>query len=447
MNKKINLLVGGIAVVCLSAAMLIGVKGLDKPEKNKVSVPTESSQSTSQTAKVETPVSSQKDIVWGQQLGTSAEDLTVAIAVDGLGNNCTVGYTLGDVVGKNKGNKDLLILNQDSEGKKLWVLQTGTDASDVANGVVYDAQGDIYITGNTLGNFGNTSEVGRVFIQKISKEGKVLWTKQYGPDKRATSNAIKIDKEGNLFISGSTEGQMGEAVFGVSDAFLMKLDKEGEILWTCQWGTESTDEVKGIDLDKAGNIYAMGNTYGTMGEANFGQMDIFLSQISPEGKLNFSKQYGSPSNETGTKVLVDADNNCYLTGWTDGDFADKQLGAGDAMLLKVSATGDVLWKKQFGTDLWDGIHSIVQSKSNPKDIIVGGCQNYSNCQAFLRKFDADGNEIWKKELIPAFSTCGREIGIDDQGFIYQTGGTHGQLFGTDAFAGAESDVFVYKISE
>lgn len=444
MNKKAGIALGIILLLGMTTAAVMGV---NKPSESVVSKVEAPAPAPVSAPAPELPVSSQKDVVWGQQMGTAAEDLTVAIAVTPEGNSCAVGYTLGDLTDANKGDKDIFAVSLDSDGNKIWELQSGTDSNDVANSVVLNSAGEAYITGNTLGQFGQESGSGRIFVQKVSKEGKLLWTKQYGPDKRASSNAIRMDQDENIYIAGTTEGEMGEMAYGVSDAFIMKLDSEGNSLWTCQWGSSGSDEVKGIDIDNSGNIYAIGNTYGTLGEANLGLMDIFLSQISSEGKVIYNRQFGSASNETATQVLVDGDNNLYLTGWSDGDFADKQKGSGDSIVFKVSKDGKELWKKQFGTSLWDGVHAIVLSKEDPKSVIVGGCQNYSNCQAFLRKFDTDGNEIWKKELIPTFSTCGREIAIDDQGYIYQTGGTHGQLFGTAGFKGFESDIFVYKISE
>jgi len=427
----------------LIVAVVLWSNQLGDSPKVESQVPVTSNETTSS----DTAKSNTKNVVWGQQIGSGAEDLAVSIAVDSQGNSCVAGYTLGDVAGKNKGNKDILVSRLDASGKILWTLQTGTESEDTANYIVLNSAGEAYITGNAYGKFGSESGTGSIFIQKISRDGKLLWTKKYGTEKSATSNTIRLDTNENLYISGSTNGKMGDVTFGQSDAFLSKLDRDGNLLWTCQWGTDVADEVKGIALDQAGNIFAIGDTYGTLGGTNLGGSDIFVSQISPDGKLVFSKQFGTTANDVATKVLVDKDKNIYLTGWTDGDFVGTQIGAGDSLLMKLSSTGEMLWKKQFGTALWDGIHAIVLSKDDPKNIIVGGCQNYNQCQAFLRKFDSDGNEIWRKEQIPTFSTCGREIGIDDQGYIYQTGGTHGKLYGTKAFQGTESDVFVYKISE
>lgn len=446
MIKKARISKGIIMTLVATAALSTGCQQTAKNPTTQAAVPDASTTTVSETKAPET-VGIVNEVLWGQQFGTLYEDLAISIAVDKEGNSCVAGYTLGDVAGSNKGDKDVLVAKFDTTGKQLWSLQTGTDGSENANYIVLNAAGDAYVTGNTTGKFASDSDEGRIFIQKISKSGKLLWTKQYGGSERATSNVILIDAKENLYISGSTNGKLGEKSFGNNDAYLSKLDSEGKVIWTCQWGTDGNEEIKGIDLDESGNIFAVGDTSGNIDGSNIGIVDVFVSQISPEGKVVFSKQFGTAVADTSTQVLASSDKNIYLTGWTSGDFADKNLGSDDAILMKLSSTGEMLWKKQFGTPLWDGIHGIVQSKDDPAAIIVGGCQNYGECQAFLRKFDADGNEVWKKEQIPAFSTCGRGIAIDDQGFIYQTGGTHGQLYGDKVFEGVASDIFIYKVSE
>lgn len=447
MNKKMTVSMGMLLALGVAAAVFIGMNKPVAVQEVKTEVATTTEAVTPSVTEVKAPVSSQKDVLWGQQMGTAEEDLTTAIAVDANGYHCIAGYTAGDLIEKNKGGKDIIVMSYSADGKRQWAVQTGTESTDQANSVVFDSAGNLYVTGLTVGSFGKDSGIGQIFVQKINREGKILWTKQYGGTDRAMSNAIAIDSKGNLFIGGSMNGQMGKKAFGGSDAFISKMDKDGRVIWTSQWGADSSEEVTGLDFDPEGNIYVIGQTDGKLGEEQIGQMDIFLSKLSPDGKVLYSQQYGSTVADRATKILVDGDRNVYLTGWTNGDFVGTQVGNGDSIFLKVSNDGKILWKKQFGTDLWDGIHSIVQSKNDPDSVIVGGCQNYSDCQAFLRKYDTNGNEIWIQDLIPEFSTCGREIGIDDKGFIYQTGGTHGQLYGEKAFEGVESDVFVYKISE
>jgi hypothetical protein len=77
-------------------------------------------------------------------------------------------------------------------------------------------------------------------------------------------------------------------------------------------------------------------------------------------------------------------------------------------------------------------------------VIVGGCQNYDQCQAFLREFDAEGHELWQTRVATEQTMCGTQVGLDRYGNIYQVGGTHGPAFGP--YAGTGNDIFLVKLS-
>jgi len=435
----ISLLVGCQNTVDTSSSTTTeGTSSTEALETTTVTVTTEATN--------EALISSAEKVIWGQQQGTANEDLGTAIAVDASGNSCAVGFTSGAVTGDNLGSNDVLISYFDVTGENSWTIQTGTAQTDIATSVVFDKASDLYVTGTTTGNFGPEAGVGEIFIQKISKDGKIQWTKQYGGQPHATSTHITLDSEGNLFICGSTNGALQGPGKGRSDAYVMKLDASGNVLWTSQWGTELADEATGLAMDQEGNLYVIGSTEGTLGTEALGRKDVFYSQLSATGEIRNSYQYGTALDEYATKIVVDQDQNVFLAGWTNGELVAPKQGKGDSILIKADVNGTVLWQKQFGTALWDGIHGIILDKTNPTRVIVGGCSNYDNCQAFIINYDTDGNVVWNKTLIPEFSTCGREIAMDDQGNLYQTGGTHGQLYGTAAFEGPESDIFIYKIS-
>lgn len=445
--RRLGVLGRVIGVGLITMALLAGCQSSNEKLKTSetISTPESPTQSTSELASEATefePVSSVDKIIWGQQIGTDKEDIGLTIAVDSTGKSCVAGYTLG---GNQSGGKDVLISLYDEMGKNMWTLQTGTASSDSANGIIFDNYGDVYVTGTTAGSFSEDLGVGNIFIQKISVSGKVEWTKQYGGLTQATSSQIYQDIDDNLYICGSTQGELGGTNLGQADAYLMKLDAQGNILWTSQWGTDQYDAATGFSMDDEGNFYVIGNTGGILGSEGLGKRDLFYTQLNANGDVIKSYQFGTAFDENASKIAVDEDKNVYLTGWTNGELVAPKQGNGDAVLIKVNDTGEIVWEKQFGTSLWDGIHSVIIDKTNPTHVIVGGCSNYDQCQAFIINYDAEGQVEWNLTLMPKFSTCGREIAMDDQGNLYQTGGTHGQLFNTNDFEGTESDLFVYKI--
>ena len=389
--------------------------------------------------------SQEPQLVWGRQLGTTASDFSDRVAADAEGNSWFAGSTSGNLGGQVFGGADIVVSKYDVSGNRLWVTQFGTASDEGAKAITLDPQGNAYITGSTAGKLGDTQFGGTdVFVCKLDATGAVSWIRQFGASRSDVGNAVKLDASGNIYVAGATTGKLGTNVFGGQDNFLSKFDSGGQMLWTRQWGTTSDDTANGMALDQEGNIFVVGQTYGKLGSTSFGNGDMFLTKIDPAGNVLWSQQYGTTSTDTAMSVLVDDETNIYVGGSTLGNMGSSQLGQGDAVLLKLSSTGTILWQRQFGTTGWDGIKETLLSPGDPKGVLVSGCGNYPQCLAFVRKFDPQGNELWKKEIFPAQATCGGTIAMDGKGNLFQCGGTTASLF--DTYQGGGNDIFLVKYS-
>jgi Beta-propeller repeat len=381
-------------------------------------------------------------LVWGRQLGTTAGDFADRVAADADGNSWFAGNTSGNLGGQAFGGSDIVVGKYDPLGNQLWVTQFGTAQDDSAKAITLDPQGNAYITGNTAGKLGDTQFGGTdAFISKLNTTGAVSWIRQFGTTGTDAGNAIKLDAGGNIFVVGATTGILGTNQFGGQDCFLSKFDPNGQLLWIRQWGTSSDDGANGMALDQGGNIYVVGYTSGRLGSASFGNWDMFLTKIDPAGNILWSQQYGTSALDSALGVAVDDETNIYVGGSTYGSMGGSQLGQGDSVLLKLSPTGTLLWQRQFGTTSWDGIKEVLLSPGTPKGVIVSGCGRYPSCLAFARKFDPQGNELWKREIIPAQPTCGGTIAMDGHGNFFQCGGTSASLYGAQQGNG---DIFLVK---
>ena len=80
-----------------------------------------------------------------------------------------------------------------------------------------------------------------------------------------TATAITVDKKHNLYLTGWTEGTLGQANQGEADVFLAKYDAEGNQIWIKQFGTEAKDTATALDVDKSGAVFIIGSTEGTLG--------------------------------------------------------------------------------------------------------------------------------------------------------------------------------------
>jgi hypothetical protein len=382
---------------------------------------------------------------WGRQWGTAAEDFGRSVVVSPHGRCYVGGSTGGDLAGKSAGQDDVLVAAFDPSGGRLWAVQFGSPERDSAMSLALTPEGGVYVGGVTGGALAGAAHGGTdLFVAKLAPAGGIEWLRQFGSSVNDACGAIVGDAAGNVFVTGTTDGRLGEKTYGAADVFLLKISPAGALLWACQWGSDRPDGGRGVAIDAAGALYVTGSTAGSLdGSANAGETDLFVSKIDAAGVLQWTRQFGTPAHDQGMNLCVDTQGAVYVGGSSGGTFAGAQTGQGDAILLKLSVTGALLWKRQFGTASWDGVHGVALSADDQQNVIAGGCQNWPNCQAFLREFAPDGRELWATTIPTAQSVCGTQIAVLPGGGLYQTGGTHGAAFGD--YQGSGNDLVLVRL--
>ena len=119
---------------------------------------------------------------------------------------------------------------------------------------------------------------------------------------------------------------------GRKDIFLVKFDSFGKRQWTKQWGSYSDDYGESVTVNKLGNIYVTGKK-GTSGKDR-----NFLKKCNPSGGTKWNKRFGQYSSST-YGVTSDTTGNIYITGCTQNRLdGNNNLGRNDIFLMKLSYT-------------------------------------------------------------------------------------------------------------
>jgi len=257
------------------------------------------------------------------------------------------GYTYGGLDGNtNSGITDIFLVKYNSSGTKQWTKQFGTSSVDVGRGVTTDSSDNIYVTGYTVGGLDNkTWSMGDdrdIFLVKYNSSGTKQWTKQLRSRGGDDGNGVTTDSSGNIYVTGNTQGEFdGNTSSGSTDIFLVKYNSSGTKQWTKQLGTSDTDRGNGVTTDSSGNIYVSGTTEGGLdGNTNSGQQDIFLVKYNSSGTKQWTKQLGTSSNDKGNGVTTDSSGNIYVVGSTYGGLdGNTNLGGFDIVLIKYNSSG------------------------------------------------------------------------------------------------------------
>ena len=219
---------------------------------------------------------------WSRQFGTSAYDDVWSIAVDTAGNVYTAGSTDGDLYGFNAGIEfDIFVNKFDLLGNLIASVQFGTAYDDSQPYISVDSSGNVFIAGWTSGVFtGNTFLGGYdVFVAKFNSSLVLQGTvKQFGTTGVDCVCALAADGSGSVYVAGNTAGAFsGYTNLGSRDAFVAKFNSSLDLQGTVQqFGTSENDVAYSVAVDSTRNVYVAGSSLGDLFGDNAGDSDAFI---------------------------------------------------------------------------------------------------------------------------------------------------------------------------
>jgi hypothetical protein len=293
---------------------------------------------------------------------------------------------LGD--GTTGSTRDAVILRLDSAGQQRWSLRWGDDADQVTKAVAVDPEGNALVVGLVRGTIQLdpahvlVNDAGwSVFVVKLDPAGGVLWSKAFGSSTlHLVPTAIAADKDGapvfvGYFIDPITFG--GDTLTGAKgreSAFVVKLDKDGNHLWSHAFGGSGDTRAHGVALGPDGAVFSVGifSKDATFGGASQGSPDAlgtngFLAKLASDGSPAWVRALSEPegSNTTTRRpvygVAAAPDGDVVLVG--DGGYAvglvvfdpahpttsaRAGVGAVDFMIARYSGSGTLVWASLFG---------------------------------------------------------------------------------------------------
>lgn len=278
------------------------------------------------------------------QFGTPFADFGHEIEIDDNNKIFIVGETEGSL-GDNRnnasnpddpslpGNADPFFVRYDDEGRQEFAIQFGSSAQDTGRGLALDnANNTVLLSGATFGDINQdeqtTGTAGDAWVGSYSSiDGSENWLQQIGTDQEDQALDVAVDRQGNVYVVGFTEGSLEEEVAnaGDKDAWLAKYSPAGELLWVDQLGTEAEDQATSVAVDNGNNIFVTGFTRGdiTGEEDNFineGESDIWVAKYNPEAQNPETIiQYGSFGQEFAYDVTTDGEGRVYIAATSDGN--------------------------------------------------------------------------------------------------------------------------------
>jgi len=385
--------------------------------------------------------------------GNSGE-VARGIAIDDARNVLyVVGSTTGDLNGQpNSGLNDFFITKYDTDGVHQWTVVNGTAFSDLGWDVAVDTAGDVYLTGMTEGALeGNTQHGGRdIFISKYDADGVHQWTAQPGTNNYEYGYGIAVDPGSNAYVVGySGAGLDGNTHLGQTDIIVTKYNTNGVRQWTQQLGTASFDIGKAIAVDSSGNVYLTGDTDGVLGSAANGETDAFVAKLDTDGAFQWAAQLGTGAEDWSYGIALDSEGSVHVSGYTAGTLSGNvSQGTTDYFIAKYSTGGLYQWSLQDGRELEDwsfalaidpfnniyatGVtHALLPNRASSEDIFIARYGDYAVTGGGL--YTVGGTVMGTLGTFTLTNNGGDDITIAEDGsFTFPTGLPDGASYSVEA---------------
>lgn len=168
-------------------------------------------------------------VAWTRQFGTLLGELATSVGVGPDGSVYVAGFTFGDLGGTNLGSGDIFLRSYNADGNEGWTVQFGTSLFEQPLNMALNASSGIYLAGFTLGGFPGQVWAGGedAFVAKIDASGTLVWIRQFGTTASDRAQAISLDGNGDIFVAGITGGTFpGQTSAGGTDVFLAKISMQ-----------------------------------------------------------------------------------------------------------------------------------------------------------------------------------------------------------------------------
>jgi hypothetical protein len=181
---------------------------------------------------------------------------------------------------------------------------------------------------------------------RLGADGQARWQHR--------SQSAEPDRAEGLALAGGAVVIGGGNEAGAQRGlYVRKLGLDGQARWTARYTASPADSVVALRALPDGSLLMLANVFGSFrGGAWQGQQDIAIARLAADdGRVLASWQYGGSGSDFATDLVVDGDGRWWVLGETDGRMAPgaTPAGASDLFLLQISAQGELLASAQWGT--------------------------------------------------------------------------------------------------
>lgn len=262
---------------------------------------------------------------------------------------------------------------------------------------------------------------------RINESGLILSVNVYGGTLHDHPSCIRATTDGGFILAGGSKsndgvlsGHHGSTEY--FDAWALKGDSAGNVVWSKSIGGTRDDFLRYAEPLNDGSYVFVGESFSEDGDisehkGSNSTGDILVIKLDASGNLLWEKTYGGKVDDIGHRIIELADGGLAVIGQTasiDGDVGNPH-GGDDFWLLMLDSDGNLLWEKTYGGSLQDVARSIEVTSDG--GFLIGGLSASSDGDVSANN---GGNDFWivKTDAAGNIQWAANYGGtLDDNGFV------------------------------
>jgi len=280
-------------------------------------------------------------IEWDRTFGGSAADVIYSIIQTEDRGYAVAGKTKSIASGEKAWG---IKLNR--RGNKIWDNTFAKRTDDEIFSIIQTKDGGYAVCGYT-----GAKDWGEVdsWIIKLDKTLNIEWDKIFGGIGWDETNSMLQEEDGSFIVFGFVQSKDK----GREDGWIAKLDENGEMVWDKSFGGSQNDEVfSGIKTADGG--YAVCGYTESKGAGGY---DAWIAKLDEDGEVVWDKAFGGIEADVANSIIQTIEGGYALAGYT----WSKGAGREDAWMIKLDENGEVVWDKTFGGSDEDVARCIIQT--------------------------------------------------------------------------------------
>ncbi|MCB0375558.1 MAG: hypothetical protein KDD04_06535, partial [Sinomicrobium sp.] len=278
---------------------------------------------------------------------------------------------------------------------------------------------------------------------------ETAWVKTFGGSEDDVAVSVIAASDGTYMVLGttaSTNGDITDNAVAENDFWLLKIDGEGNVVWSKTYGGSGEDIGQSVIQTADGGYAIAGYSQSSDGDGsnNEGFHDQWLLKLDDQGNIEWENSFGFAGHDHAYDVLQTADGGYLLSGFTDitasggqgnyGKSAEALHGVGEFWAVKTDASGTLQWSRYFGGTNNDRAYAVVQANdggfvltgfAESNDFDISGTKG--SYDFWVIKITATGDLAWERSFGGS--------GIEESYGIALTANNHyviaGQTYSTD----------------